>query len=349
TSKIYAWGDPQLDGNRDRVLIYEIIDPLGGDRQWVTLDQVPQSFIDATVAIEDKTFWTNQGFDAQGIGRAFYEYALKGGGVQGGSSITQQVIKNNVIEPERRTVGAEVGFDDYERKVQELLLAHRATNTYSKEQILEWYLNTNFYGNLAYGVQAAARVYFNKPVSELTLPEAAMLAAIPQSPALNPIDNPDDAKTRQALVLDGMAREGYITPEQAAAAKLAPLQIQAGTEDRFDIIAPHFALEVRQQLEQMFGPELVLGGGLTVYTTLDLLMQQQAECVAQAQVARLSGALGTGLPADVEAKLRGVGVFAPAQQRRCGRRSPSQQCLCGDARPAHGRSEGVGGQSQLLG
>jgi len=311
TSKIYAWGDEQIDGNRDRVLIYEIIDPLGGDRQWVTLDQVPQSFIDATVAIEDKTFWTNQGFDAQGIGRAFYEYALKGGSVQGGSSITQQVIKNNIIEPERRTVGAEVGFDDYRRKVEELLLAHRATNTYSKEQILEWYLNTNFYGNLAYGVQAAARVYFNKPVSELTLPEAAMLAAIPQSPALNPIDNPDDAKKRQELVLDSMAREGVITPEQAASAKLAPLQVQAGTEDRFDIIAPHFALEVRQQLERMFGPELVLGGGLTVYTTLDLLMQQQAECVAQAQVARLSGALGTGLPADVEASCAALAYLPP--------------------------------------
>ncbi len=110
TSKIYAWGDEQIDGNRDAVLIYEIIDPLGGDRQWVTIDQVPQSFIDATVAIEDKTFWTNQGFDAQGIGRAFYEYALKGGGVQGGSSITQQVIKNNIIEPERRTVGDRSGL-----------------------------------------------------------------------------------------------------------------------------------------------------------------------------------------------------------------------------------------------
>ncbi|PIE80505.1 MAG: hypothetical protein CSA11_07845 [Chloroflexi bacterium] len=311
TSKIYAWGDEQADGNRDAVLIYEIIDPLGGDRQWVTLDQVPQNFIDATVAIEDKTFWTNRGFDTEGIGRAFYEYALKGGGVQGGSSITQQVIKNNIIEPERRTIGAEVGFDDYRRKIEELLLAHRATNTYSKEQILEWYLNTNFYGNLAYGVEAAAQVYFDKSVSELTLPESAMLAAIPQSPALNPIHNPEDAKARQELVLDAMTREGFISPEQAAAAKLAPLQIQPNTEERFDIIAPHFALEVRQQLEQLLGIELVLGGGLTVYTTLDLVMQQQAECVAQAQVARLSGALGSGLPADVEASCDALAYLPP--------------------------------------
>ena len=298
TSKIYAWGDPQPDATRDLVLIYEIIDPLGGDRQWVKLDQTPQALVDATIAIEDKTFWTNPGYDLQGIGRAFYEYVLEGGGVQGGSSITQQVVKNNLIEPERRAVGAEVGFDDYRRKVEELLLAHRATNTYTKEQILEWYLNTNFYGNLAYGIEAAARVYFDKTAAQLTLPEAAMLAAIPQSPALNPLDNPVAAKERQELVLDAMAREGAITSEEAAAAKLAPLQLVEGPEARFDIIAPHFALEVRQQLEAMFGPELVLGGGLRVYTTLDLTMQRQAECVARAQVARLSGDLGDGLPAD---------------------------------------------------
>jgi membrane peptidoglycan carboxypeptidase len=158
TSKIYAWGDAKADGSRDLILIYEIIDPLGGDRQWLKLDQIAPALLDATIAIEDKSFWANPGFDLQGIGRAFYEYVLEGGQVQGGSSITQQVIKNNLIEPERRAVGDEVSLDDYRRKLEELLLAHRATNSYSKEQILEWYLNTNFYGNLAYGVEAAARV-----------------------------------------------------------------------------------------------------------------------------------------------------------------------------------------------
>jgi membrane peptidoglycan carboxypeptidase len=241
------------------------------------------------VAIEDKTFWTNQGFDIEGIGRAFYEFALLGGDVQGGSSITQQVIKNNLIEPERRIVGTEVGYDDYQRKVEELLLSHRLTNEYSKEQVLEWYLNTNFYGNLAYGVEAAARVYFDKTAAQLTLPEAAMLAAIPQSPALNPIDNPQEAKARQELVLDAMLREGYIDRETAVSAKLTPLQISSGIDERFDIIAPHFALYVRNELQKRYGPEAVLRGGLRVYTSLDLDMQQQAECVARAQVARLSG------------------------------------------------------------
>lgn len=302
TTKIYAWGpDEDGDGNKDLVLIYEVIDPLGGDRQWLTLDQMPQNVADATIAIEDRTFWTNQGFDLRGIGRAFYEYVLLGGEIQGGSSITQQLVKNNLIEPERRVVGAEVSFDDYRRKVEELLLAHKLSNTYTKEQILEWYLNSNFYGNLAYGIEAASRVYFDKPAAQLTLAEAAMLAAIPQSPALNPIDNLEAAKARQEQVLDAMFREGYIDRDQLVTAKYTPIAAAQGFEERYDIIAPHFALYVRRQLEERFGPALVLRGGLRVYTTLDLEMQQQAECVARAHVARLSGVIGDDLAADERA------------------------------------------------
>jgi membrane peptidoglycan carboxypeptidase len=312
TTKIYGWGpDQDADGNRDAVLLYEVIDPLGGDRQWVPLAQIPQNLIDATVAIEDKTFWTNQGFDVEGIGRAFYEYVLQGGGVQGGSSITQQLVKNNLIDEERRIIGEDVGFDDYRRKAEEVILAQQVTETYTKEQILEWYLNTNFYGNLAYGIEAAAKVYFDKTAAQLTLAEAAMLAAIPQSPALNPIDNPDEAKARQDLVLDAMLREGYISREQTVEAKFTPLTIRSGVEDRFDIIAPHYALYVRKQLEIMFGPEQVLRGGLTVYTALDLELQGQIECVARAHIARLSGELGTGLPADEAASCAALEFLRP--------------------------------------
>lgn len=303
TSKIYAWGpDEDGDGNKELVLIYEVIDPLGGDRQWLTLQQIPQPVQDATVAIEDQTFWTNQGFNLEGIGRAFYEYIWLGGAIQGGSSITQQLVKNNLIEPERRVVGVEVGWDDYMRKVEEVLLAQRLSQRYTKEQILEWYLNSNFYGNLAYGVEAAARVYFDKPAGQLTLAEAAMLAAIPQSPALNPLDNPEAAKARQELALDAMFRQGMITREQLVTAKYTPLAVTPGIEERFDIIAPHFALYVRKQLEEQFGPEQVLRGGLRVYTSLDLEMQRQAECLARAQVARLSGAIGDVLAADERAQ-----------------------------------------------
>ncbi|MGH2536832.1 MAG: penicillin-binding protein [Candidatus Promineifilaceae bacterium] len=298
TTQIYAWGQARPDGGRELELIYEVIDPLGGDREWLKLDQIPRSLIDATVAIEDKSFWTNRGYDPEGIGRAFYEYVVLGGRVQGGSSITQQLVKNTLIEPERRVVGAEVGLEDYRRKLEELLLAQQVAQVYTKEQILEWYLNTNFYGNLAYGVEAAARVYFNKPAAQLNLAEAAMLAAIPQSPALNPIDNPAEAKERQELVLEAMLAEGSLEQAAYTAAVAAPLAIAPGIEQRFDIIAPHFAIYVRKQLEQMFGPETVLRGGLKVYTSLDLTYQRQAECVARAHVARLSGDVGPGLPAD---------------------------------------------------
>lgn len=271
-----------------QVLIYEVIDPFGGDRTWVSLDQIPEELICATVASEDKTFWTNPGFDPRGIARAFWSN-LQGRQIQGGSSITQQLIKNIVIEPERRYVSAEgPKWKDYERKITELLLAYRITQKYSKRQILEWYLNTNPYGNLAYGIEAAARVYFGKSASELTLAESATLAPIPQYPRMNPFDNPEEARKRMGLVLDAMVRQGCITREEALAAKYEEWKLAKFTE-RFDIKAPHFSIYVRKQLEDMFGPELVYRGGLRVYTTLDLDLQEQAQCVARAHIRRLSG------------------------------------------------------------
>ena len=299
TTKIYAWGeDKDQDGNKDPVLIYEIIDPSGGDRQWVSLNQIPLDVANATVSIEDKTFWNNQGFDMEGIGRAFYEYVVKGGLVQGGSSITQQVVKNNLIEQDRRTVGDKVGLEDYRRKVEELVLSSRISRVYTKEQIMEWYLNTNFYGNLAYGIEAAARVYFNKSASQLTLAEIAMLVSIPQSPAYNPIDNPKQAKSRQELVLSAMYREGYIDRKTMMDAQSEPIMQGQRSETRFDIISPHFAFYARQELEKRFGREYVLRGGLRVYTTLDLTMQAQAECVTKANLVRLKNPAAQLPPAE---------------------------------------------------
>ncbi|HHN93419.1 MAG TPA: penicillin-binding protein, partial [Anaerolineae bacterium] len=269
-------------------LLYEVIDPTGGDRTWVPLDQIPDTLICATVASEDRSFWENPGFNPRGIARAFWAN-IRGQQIQGGSSITQQLIKNVVIEKERRYISAEgPSWKDYERKITEILLAYRITQKYSKEQILEWYLNTNFYGNLAYGIEAASRVYFGKSASELTLSEAATLAAIPQFPKMNPFDDPEAARKRQGLVLDAMVRQGCITREQAVAAKYEPWHL-ATLVERFDIQAPHFSIYVRKQLEEMFGPEMVYRGGLRVYTTLDLDLQEQAECVARAQIRRLSG------------------------------------------------------------
>lgn len=293
-------------------LIYEVIDPLGGDRTWLELADIPAELRDATIAIEDKTFYQNPGYDLEGILRAAWNNLL-GREVQGGSSITQQLVKNVLIEPEERTAIT------LERKIKELILAVRISNQYSKDQVLEWYLNTNFYGNLAYGVEAAAQVYFGKPARELTLAESAMLAAIPQSPALNPIDNYTLAKERQQLVLDQMVAQGYISQQQASIAYEAALDVQP-PEQRFNLLVPHFAIAARKQLEEIVGPDLVFRGGLVVYTTLDYTLHLQAECVARSHVARLSGAPpDTVIPASDGSACEAAGYLPPLPADQQGR------------------------------
>ncbi|MBN1680509.1 MAG: transglycosylase domain-containing protein [Anaerolineae bacterium] len=268
-------------------VIWEIIDPLGGDRRWISIDDIPQYFLDATVAIEDASFYENPGFDLEGMGRALWNN-LTGGHIQGGSTITQQLARNVLLSEEERS---EVTLG---RKVKEVILATEIARLYSKDQILEWYVNTNFYGSWAYGVEAASQQYFNKPARDLTLAEAAMLATIPQFPLQNPIDNPEAAKVRQGVVLNTMVLEGYLSREQADAAFAEPLIVRPLT-DRYDIIAPHFSVYARAEAEAILndlgldGPRLVTRGGLRIYTTLDVDLQLQAECVAQSHVARLDG------------------------------------------------------------
>ncbi len=273
-------------------VIARLIDPTGGERSWVSLDELPDHLIDATLASEDRTFWENPGFNLRGMARALW-VGLQGEEIQGGSSITQQLIKNIVIERERRYVGPEgPEWDDYERKITEVLLSYRITQEYSKAQILEWYLNTNFYGNLSYGIEAAAQVYFGKSASDLTLSESTTLVAVPQYPRLNPFDNPEMARIRQGAVLNAMVRDGYITPEEADAAQEEPWDLARGeSADRFDMKAPHFSVYVRKQLEGMpeVGPAALYRGGLRVYTTVDLDLQEQAQCAARAHLRRLSG------------------------------------------------------------
>ncbi|MBN1177723.1 MAG: transglycosylase domain-containing protein [Anaerolineae bacterium] len=271
-----------------QVLLWEVIDPNAGDRIWVPLEEMPEDLICATVAIEDRTFWENPGVNPQGIARAFISN-LRGQQIQGGSSITQQLIKNALIDPEDRIVSAEgADFADYERKFREMILAFEITRRYSKEQILEWYLNTNSYGGLAYGIESAAQIYFGKSASELNLTEASTLAAIPQYPWMNPFDNPLAARERQHLVLNSMVEYGCVTAEEAERAKYDPWNLASATA-QFDLLAPHFSVYVVNQLEEMFGMDLVHRGGLRVYTTLDYDLNQQAQCAAQAHVRRLSG------------------------------------------------------------
>lgn len=265
-------------------LLYESVDPrpFGGDRRFVTLDKMSPAVWQAAVSLEDRNFFENPGINVRGLLRAFVSN-FQGGAVQGGSSITQQLIKNVFIAPEERAQ------QSYARKIKEVILSLEVTRRYSKEKLLEWYLNYNFYGNLAYGVEAAAQVYFGKSARDLDLAESAMLAAIPQFPALNPIDNPEDAKRRQGVTLQAMVESGYITQAEADAAFQQELTLRRSVAERFDILtAPHFALYVLDQLKRQYNtvddPFYIWRKGLTVYTTLDVELQKYAEQVAREQV-----------------------------------------------------------------
>lgn len=282
-----------------KTVLYQVLDP-SGDRQYVPISQIAPELIQATIAIEDRSFYTNPGFDVRGILRALW-LTMQGDVVQGGSTITQQLVKNTLIAPEERAQLSQA------RKIKEIILAAEISRLYSKDQILEWYLNTNFYGNLAYGVGAAARVYFGKAARDLTLGEAAMLAAIPQNPQLNPLDAPLAARQRQIVVLESMVAAGFITPQQAEQAAAQPIITQPLTE-RFGIVAPHFAIFARAQAERLLdaqgldGARLVLGGGLRIYTTLDLDLYFQAECAMRAHVERLRGGDPNAAPNSGEGK-----------------------------------------------
>lgn len=265
-----------------RHLLYEVFDPRRGDRTIVHLEEIPLHLRQATIAIEDRDFYQNPGVNIRGLLRAAWAN-FTGQRIQGGSSITQQLIKNVVIPPEERYKKL------YSRKMKEAILALEISRRYpgraGKDQILEWYLNYNFYGNWAYGVEAAAKVYFGKHVQQLDLAECAMLAALPQFPALNPINAPEEAQKRQHLVLDAMLREGYVSAEQAVAAKATPLHVQSSLAERFDIQAPHFSLYVQQCLERELGQGAYQG--LKVYTTLDLDLQRRAEEIAREHITKL--------------------------------------------------------------
>ncbi|MBI5303172.1 MAG: transglycosylase domain-containing protein [Chloroflexi bacterium] len=265
------------------VLLYEILDPLGGDRTVVPLDRMPLNLKNATVAIEDKNFWTNPGFDWYSMGRAAW-MTLRREQVQGASTITQQLVKNVLIPPSERYVRDPYSFATYSRKFKEIILSIEISKRYSKNDILAWYLNDNYYGNVAYGVEAAAQAYFGKHVQDLDLAECATLAPIPQNFVLNPIDAPEEAIKRRNLVLDQMYLQGYITLEEAIAAKSTKLRV---APKRFDIRAPHFVFFVRRLIEDKYGTEALYRGGLSIITSLDYNVQQIAEQAAREQVSKL--------------------------------------------------------------
>lgn len=268
-------------------LLYEIIGSHAGKHTPLPLDEIPLYLRQATIATEDASFYTNPGVDAKAILRAIM-INLRGGEVlSGGSTITQQLARNVLLPPEERTQRT------LTRKLRETILAWRLTHTYSKDEILALYLNETYYGNLAYGVEAAAQAYFGKSAAELDLAECALLAGLPQSPALyNPLADPEAAKERQAVVLDLMVKHGYIDEAQARLAKEEQLHFASVP---FPIRAPHFVMHVRRLLEDELGLATLERGGLRVYTTLDLDMQDTARWIVRRRLDQLSERRG-GLP-----------------------------------------------------
>jgi membrane peptidoglycan carboxypeptidase len=261
-------------------LLYEILDPHGGAHFSVALTEVPPACVNATIATEDASFYSNPGVDFWAIVRAMW-INLRGGEVlSGGSTITQQLARNLLLSPEERT---EISL---ERKLREAILAWRLARTYSKDEILALYLNETYYGNLAYGIEAAARTYFAKSAAELDLAECALLAGLPQLPALyNPLENPDAARARQGVVLGLMVKHGIISQREA---DLAAVEKMGFASVPFPIEAPHFVMAVRGQLEREFGLEAIYTQGLQVYTTLDLDAQTAAEHIVHYRLEQLA-------------------------------------------------------------
>ena len=250
--------------DRNGVLLYEIY----ADKKYdpVKLDRIPENAIDATIAVEDSLFYIHGGLRPDSILRAFRKTFMDGD-KQGGSTITQQLVKNVLLTPERT----------FSRKVKEAVLSVMVEAKYSKEQILEMYLNNIAYGGNAWGIQSASQKYFGKNAWELNLAESAMLAGLPSSPSLySPLNDLGIAKERQKYVLDRMFSLGYINSEEATAAFSQELNI---SPQKDFIGAPHFVNYVRQTLENMYGSNFVNRGGLKVTTTLDYKLQQKAEAI----------------------------------------------------------------------
>ncbi len=293
--------------DRNGTLLYEFFD--AGKRTNVSFDQISPLLIHATVAIEDKTFFTNQGIDLNGIVRTAMNSLQAGEETGGASTITQQVIKNYVLTSEERAPDRR-----YERKIKEIILAQELDKVYAKEEILELYLNENFYGNLAYGIEAASEVYFGVKAKDLNLNQASLLAGLPQLPSVyNPINylerdaeggflpgvylgegweqldyqlpaNLSAPRWRQIAVLRRMVEDGYVRADQARLALSQPLRF---VPQEVPINAPHFVFYVRDLIQEQYGQEVLTGGGLRITTTLDLDLQMMVQQAAADRIAEI--------------------------------------------------------------
>ncbi len=236
----------------------EVVDELHGvqNRFVVDLSETDPTLRDAVVAIEDRRFYEHRGVDFEAVGRAAWENVRNLSIREGGSTITQQLVKNTYIAQEQRQIPS------FRRKMTEASLAWQYEKVHSKEEILEQYLNTVYFGANAYGAEAAARTYYNKEAKDLTLPESAMLAGIINLPGTyDPFSDPESAKKRRDVVLDRMLEHGYITEEEHAAAVAEEINLSRGRVE-YENDNEYFLDAVRKELAEEYGVAILYEGGL---------------------------------------------------------------------------------------
>lgn len=260
--------------DRDGTLLYSFY--ASRNQSFVSFEQIPDSLKQATLAIEDRDFYNHGAIDIRGIVRAFLANVQNREITEGASTITQQLVRANLLTLDRTI----------ERKVKEIILSFIVESIYSKDKIFEMYLNQVPYGGTAWGVQAASYVYFDKPVNEINLAEAAFIAGLPQAPSIySPFGtNPEAGKARQVETLNAMLEEGYITQEERDEAIDFELEF---SEVQNKILAPHFVFYVQEELVKEFGQERVDQGGLNVTTSINLEIQDYAQASVAAEVESL--------------------------------------------------------------
>ena len=277
--------------DRHGSLLYEVLDPSAGKQ--IPLAQaeagttrygiagVPDACVQAVLATEDSRFFWHPGVDPLAIARAFWQNWRAGGAiVSGASTLTQQLARSLLMAPEERYV------QSYDRKLREAVLALQLEWRYSKAELLRLYLDQTYYGNFAFGLEAAAQNFFAKPAAQLSRAECALLTGLIQYPTgYNPFVDPESAKNRQLTVLRLMAETGFITPDESARIADEPLRYRSHL---FAIEAPHFVMYVQDQLVRTIGVDRLREGGLRVRTTLDLGLQRQAETAVRRRLAQLN-------------------------------------------------------------
>lgn len=289
--------------DRNGNVLYEINDPSGGRRRYIPLEQISPNMIAATIAVEDKEFYSHRGFDPLAILRAFWQNLRSGETVSGASTITQQLARALLLSPEERA------SQTYMRKVREAILATEIERRYTKNEILELYLNEIYYGNLAYGVEAAAQTYFGKSARNLTVGEAAFLAGLPQAPSVYDIYTARDLTLVrfQSALLAMMAlssERGCIAVSNSpapvcvdgvvAAAALEQIKNYDFRPPRVEMRYPHWVQYIRTELEKMYDAQTIYRSGFTVYTTLDPYLQDEAQRIVTEQVRAIAHLQVTG-------------------------------------------------------